>query len=847
MAQSKRAASTAPTANHTLTDNLIISECKAFLKALFPEETLSNGEPAFIEIRFLSDTLPETTHFNVSDLSDGVIRRWLRKGRTNTKNVYFGVGARNKKGGSKKDVGYISAVWLDIDSDKDGISKEDAIKKLTTKWPNHRPSYIIDSGHGVHAYWLLKEPAYPDDFERIENINKALAERFGGDRNVYDSARIMRLPASINVKAEPFVPVLLLQKEPDRQFELDDFEELLSLSSEVSAKEYKLTGEKPGSNGSGKGITPGNFSIETIEKTIDECAFLKHCRDDAKTLRELEWYEMITNLVAMGADDSKIHELSSPYPGYSKRETDEKIKHARNDAPGPHTCANISEHFEGCKTCPWHANGIKSPSGIAYGLKSQPTFVGNDSELIFRPAMKEKGLDRAQAAVNLVKSSAFRYWIDSKLENFWAWNGKHFEEVTDLSTMRRIQELSRKEDVVLNDYQLSSITKIVKTLSEVSEIPEEKPSIPLTNGVLKINQSKNPKGLLSEVSFELVKHQPQYGNKHVLNVAYDPAAKAPTFDRFLKSLNLDQNDVALLQEFAGYMLVPAEVLNYHKCLILWGAGANGKSTFTNMLIEMLGRSNCATLRVDEMNGFKLSTMKGKIANIGTEISSSGKFIETHNFKAAISGEPITIDEKYKSPRTYKLRAKHLFSVNDIPNIADFSNGFIRRLLIIKFERIFNTSEQDPHLGHKLEKELPGILNWALDGLRRLLLNDGIFSEENSWALIREHYVDTDPIMLFAEEKLEIGKHTLDDFIFNCDLYSAYTTWCLSSGIRPKSKAHFGRDFQEKVPQLNRKYNGLIQPCRNLTGESFEGYKQKSRGFLGLKFQNNTPLKKADLY
>jgi len=840
MAQSKRAASTAPTASHTLTDNIIISECKAFLQALFPEETLSNGEPAFIEIRLLqTDTLPNTSFMKLTNISEDNLARFLRKAKNPARNVYFGVGARtNKKSGKKQDVGYISTLWLDID-EKDGTPKDEALK-LLREWI-HKPSYIIDSGHGIHAYWVLREPVEPSEFSRVEAVNRALAHKFNGDMSVVDIARIMRVPGSLNVKEKPFLPVTILETNPFR-YELDDLEEVLP-HEEPTIKEYKLSGEKS----NGNGIKPGNFSIETIEKAIDECAFLKHCRDDAKTLREVEWYEMITNLVAMGADDSKIHELSSPYPGYSKRETDEKIKHARLDAPGPHTCVNIEEHFEGCKTCHWRANGVKSPSGIAYGLKSQPTFVGNDSELIFRPAMKEKGLDRAQAAVNLVKSSAFRYWIDSRLENFWAWNGKHFEEVTDLSTMRRIQELSRKEDVVLNDYQLSSITKIVKTLSEVSEIPEEKPSIPLTNGILKINQSKNPKGLLSEVSFELVKHQPQYGNKHVLNVAYDPAAKAPTFDRFLKSLNLDQNDVALLQEFAGYMLVPAEVLNYHKCLILWGAGANGKSTFTNTLIEMLGRSNCATLRVDEMNGFKLSTMKGKIANIGTEISSSGKFIETHNFKAAISGEPITIDEKYKTPRTYKLRAKHLFSVNDIPNIADFSNGFIRRLLIIKFERIFNTSEQDPHLGHKLEKELPGILNWALEGLRRLLLNDGIFSEENSWALIREHYVDTDPIMLFAEDKLEIGKHTLDDFIFNCDLYSAYTTWCLSSGIRPKSKAHFGRDFQEKVPQLNRKYNGLIQPCRNLTGESFEGYKQKSRGFLGLKFQNNTPLKKADLY
>jgi len=361
--QKKSPATTGPTTQH-LTDTNSIADSVRFLKTLIPEETLTNGDPAIIEIRLLqTGSLPETLFVELTNFTENTLKRIFHKAENPKRNVYFGVGARiNKKSGKKQDVGYLSTLWLDID-EKDGTSKEEAIKVLR-EWI-FKPSYIIDSGHGIHAYWVLREPVEPSEFSRVEAVNRALAHKFNGDISVVDIARIMRVPGSLNVKKQPFLPVTILETNPFR-YELDDLEEVLP-HEEPTIKEYKLSGEKS----NGNGIKPGNFSIETIEKAIDECAFLKHCRDDAKTLRELEWYEMITNLVALGASDSKIHELSAPYPKYTKRETDEKIKHARLDAPGPHTCANIEEHFEGCKTCPWHANGVKSPSGIAYGLKSE--------------------------------------------------------------------------------------------------------------------------------------------------------------------------------------------------------------------------------------------------------------------------------------------------------------------------------------------------------------------------------------------------------------------------------------------------------------------------------------------
>lgn len=849
MMQKKRPDATGP-ATQTNSNNLIIADCLEFLKSLYPEHTIGDGMEAFLEVRFLqAGKKSETRFISIGEISADIIRNLINKGAMLQKNVYFGVAARNNsKSGKKEDIGYISTAWLDID-EKDGIPKGEAVK-LLREW-RFKPSYIIDSGHGIHAYWFLREPVFePPEFERIEIINKALAQLFNGDKQTSNYAQPMRLPGSSNVKREPFLPVKILEKNTT-SYELDDLEE--ALSGEIASlgpvepqRVYKLTGERPSGNGKA-----GTFKEETIEKVIDECAFLTHCKEEARTLREMPWYQMITNLAALGADE-KIHELSSPYANYTRGETDEKIKHAREALKrfGPHSCQTIGEDFKGCLDCNWREK-VKAPAGIAYKLErriepepiSEP--VDGAEASIFRAAMKEKGLDRGLAAVNLVNFPGFKYWKDLDTETYWEWSGKHFKQTSNVKLQCHIQQLARREGIILNDYQLSSIVAIVKTLEEIENLPEEKPVIPLENGVLRIIELKDSKGELTNVLFELTEHRPEYGNKNVFNVSYDPSATAPAFERFIKSLELPENDEMLLQEYAGYMLVPLATMNYQKCLILWGAGANGKNTFTNTIMQLLGRSNCSTLRVDEMNGFKLATMKGKIANIGTEITSSGRFIETQNFKAAISGDPITIDEKYKNPRTYKLAAKHLFSVNEIPNISDFSNGFIRRLLIIKFDRIFSVEEQDSTLQRKFEKELPGILNWALEGLKRLILNDGIFSDENSQVLIRENYIEMDPILAFADETLEMGLSTTKDTVFNCDLYGAYTVWCMMSGFKAKSKVHFFRDFLSNVHYFKKKYGAKISVARHLSGESLsDGYKSDSKGFTGVKLKDSVPTKKG---
>jgi hypothetical protein len=99
-----------------------------------------------------------------------------------------------------------------------------------------------------------------------------------------------------------------------------------------------------------------------VDVLLTRCAFLRHCRDDAATLPEPEWYSMVSNVARCTHGAEAVHRLSAPYPGYSPQQTDQKIAHALADA-GPHTCAFIQAlGFQGC---PPGGCGVKAPIGLS--------------------------------------------------------------------------------------------------------------------------------------------------------------------------------------------------------------------------------------------------------------------------------------------------------------------------------------------------------------------------------------------------------------------------------------------------------------------------------------------------
>jgi hypothetical protein len=280
--------------------------------------------------------------------------------------VYYGVGLRGTRAatgrGLNEDVTVIPGLWVDMDIAGPGHKTNDlppdtdAAIALLQEFPL-QPTMLIHSGGGLHGYWLFEEPwAFDTDAEREEAAD--LLQRFQATLrqkaqthgwkldSTHDLARVLRLPGTTNHKTDPGRPVQIL-KDTGERYNPSDFEDYLIEIQPQQKTSTKRTNTETGD----------------AAEVIDRCLFIQHCRDDAARLPEPEWYAMIANLARTNGGPEAIHKLSQPYPGYSARETDEKIQHSLDDGQ-PHTCEYIQRDL-GFQGCPAGGCGVTAPVSFA--------------------------------------------------------------------------------------------------------------------------------------------------------------------------------------------------------------------------------------------------------------------------------------------------------------------------------------------------------------------------------------------------------------------------------------------------------------------------------------------------
>ena len=121
--------------------------------------------------------------------------------------------------------------------------------------------------------------------------------------------------------------------------------------------------------------------------------------------------------------------------------------------------------------------------------------------------------------------------------------------------------------------------------------------------------------------------------------------------------------------------------------MLLGEKKNGKSTFLEMLKNVIGRDNCSALDLKEIGDrFRTAQIFGKLVNIGDDIDS--QYIENvGTFKKVVSGNGITIENKGQDPIEIEPYCKFIFSANDIPRMKDRSGAVLDRLIFIPFNAI----------------------------------------------------------------------------------------------------------------------------------------------------------------
>lgn len=304
-------------------------------------------------------------------------------------------------------------------------------------------------------------------------------------------------------------------------------------------------------------------------------------------------------------------------------------------------------------------------------------------------------------------------------------------------------------------------------------------------------------GLLDITTRELHEPTPAFFTRTVLPLDYDQ--DAPTPDRWLLFMSEVMGRraplIATIQEAMGYSLSADTRLQ--KVFYFFGVSRSGKGTIFRIQSALMGKRNVVTSSIETLGGrFGLKALIGKSGLFIPEMNSSNENISraTANI-CSISGEDdITAERKNMDDWTGKLGCRIWIASNNLPNFGQHAKAMMTRLIVIPFDFSFEDRE-DRQLTEKLLTELPGILNWALDGLDVLRMTGDFQEPDESKKIKARMQRVSEPLLGFLERRCKLGEA---ERVGKDELHAAYCLDCADSGNKALSLDRFA----ERLYALN---------------------------------------------
>ena len=758
----------------------------------------------------------------------------LKKHNTQNRGIYFVI---NYGGHEDVDITRINAQFVECDS----LSIEEQTAQIEAF--EIEPSLIVRTRKSLHIYWLMKE-AKVEDFRRVQ---KRLVAQFHGDPTCVNESRVFRLPGFYHCKGEPHM-VECIKFNPELRYTQAELEAILPEIPDESVL------KAPVPKGTRKGLT----------LVGRRCSFIQYCKQNAKSLSEHDWYAMITNLAVFEDGDRAIHLLSKAYPKYKHKETEDKIAHFLESGTKPMTCVTIAEKGFKCPKLEDNSCGCKSPATLCYkalmvnelreylnvceikgatldNVQTAKEFVMNYLYNI-EPVIGEAFINYEVKAYFKFKTSdirpllvlhreIYKKYADSR-ETRRETEGAELPEwyePTERGGLRFLpgilaDQMAKNVDAFYGAgsyfFYQSGVYNAQEDLAAQAKVREHLISryatmtaitdsvgqwrMQIRKAVREINCNpfivnvKN--GLYNVLDGSFKPHSSDYYSTVQINATFDPTAKCPQFLSFLEGI-LPKEELDLIQEIFGYLMIP--VNKAQKSFVFVGAPNAGKSTLLSIAQEiLLGSENVSNIPWQSLGDrFNKAELFGKLANIFADLPS--KAIDDGGMFKALTGEDyITAERKNKDPFSFRPYARLLFSCNDIPkNYSDRSDGFYRRLIIIRFDRSVPSDQRDPNLREKLAVERDGIFMWALEGLQRLMENSYIFTEtQRTKDELLRYKVESNSALMFIEECCEIAEAA------ECvreELFQRYRDYCNKNGMKSLSQANFNKDVEASDGKVKR--------------------------------------------
>ena len=384
-------------------------------------------------------------------------------------------------------------------------------------------------------------------------------------------------------------------------------------------------------------------------------------------------------------------------------------------------------------------------------------------------------------------------------------NGYHFKTIEDIDSGKQViyyymdgyyhrggenrvkEEVDRYLDDLSTIHRKKEVVDYIQNMNHIGREHIEPP--------LHLINVKN--GIYNLETKTLEKHNPDFFFLNQIPINYNPDSTCPQIEQFMIDV-LYKEYVAVVQEMFGYCLYRS--YRYHKAFLLYGGGRNGKSCMQELLENMLGEHNYVSNGLHDLldNRYASSSMYGKLANMGSEIS-GGALSDTAQFKHLTGNDTVRAERKYFGSFGFRNYAKLIFNSNYIPySKYDKSKAYFDRWIILVFPQTFEQGQKktDTHIMDKLttRQELEGCLLWAIAGFERLLSQDKFSYDDNlDEDEIGERYeLLTKPDKQYIMDNLELvsGESTDSEIV-----YKGYIEWAEQRKYPIATKTAFSRSVK----------------------------------------------------
>jgi P4 family phage/plasmid primase-like protien len=689
---------------------------------------------------------------------------------------------------------YQTALAFDIDAADTARAMEYATLVAEVLRIKAEDTLVIASGNGVHVIVALKYPvssatafaenrdAYKEILHKVKAKMEAANLPGTPDPSIFDPARVLRLPGTVNRKPSKADTECRLIQATSTTHDLDLFE--LSGLKAIAAEN----------------VTPAElkrqFPTPDFAEMRKECRFMGWAETTPAEVHEPQMFDFLS-LLAPQKDPAAKEVAKKSYDGavnsqsLQRQDFDKKWEDAARY--GGRKCATIAARWEGCSACPHHEK-IVSP----FQLKSKGhlSSVGNGYWVLGSKGQHlhphyEDLMTVHQEASTLVVASA---------ERVMRFQGERYAYIENLPIKGWVDKTVAPTEPLRERHRVEFLHRL-KSAGALDAEQEENLFVKSIQGKL---NCKN--GVLDILTGELHPHAPQFGFKYVLDYDYQPDQASEFFIDWLATITENRTELMeSLLDVMAYILWPT----YEDALLVYfiGEGANGKSTLMHLIRNMIGRDNYSSASISQLvqNRFAPSSLDGKLANISEE--SSGLTLTSEGLdilKALSAGDEIQVERKNQGAFTMKNTAKLLFSANKPPVFKEQGVAVKRRLLVIPFDHVIR--EADPGVEARLLTEIPLIVSMLIRRIPEILAasgknqfrvrRGGVTAEEARKKML----TSGDSVCLWAKERLESSVNLPEsNHISVLDAFADYGKWCTESGFqKPVDRITFGKRLRSSV-------------------------------------------------